>query len=96
MRKKAGRSSIHLLGIFIELPWQLLFLGALGITLDFEVSEWVSTSTVCNIRGKKIPKSIRIEVADYIFPMLLDRAVARSRFLSEVVSTSLVFYFCHW
>lgn len=48
MRKKARPSRIHLLGIFMELLWQLLFLGAPGAAPDFEVSEWVSASTVCS------------------------------------------------
>lgn len=52
MREQAGPCRIHLLDIFIQLLWQLLFFGALGAAADFEVSEWISARTICSIREK--------------------------------------------
>lgn len=54
MRKKAEPSKIHLLGIFIELLWQLLFLHALGIAPNLEASEWIICQHIFQHQKKKI------------------------------------------
>lgn len=93
MRKKAEPSNIHLLGIFIELLWQLLFLHELGIAPSFEVSEWIICQHIFqHQRKKKLPESSRIEVAAP-FSMLLDRALTRHRLVKE--SSSNFMFFLH-